>query len=170
MFNKIKKNKLGISIEEVVVSITVIVVGMIGVLSLVTQNIEVQYINKNVLMASGLAQEGLELVRNIRDLNWLTSGKSWKQDILGDGTYTIDYEGLNSINMTVNSLDESGARLYIDNYGFYTHAATATSTSFYRLVTVEDKTDYLDVKCTIRWKDGTQNHNYTAETYLYDWR
>jgi len=162
-------NNLGISILEVVVAIMIIAVGMVGVLSLVIQNVKAQYINKNVLIASGLAQEGLELVRNIRDTNWITSDKTWNQDIVGDGTYTIDYSGLFSINMAVNSIDEAGARLYVDGDGLYTHTATATSTNFYRLINVVDNTDYLDVKCTIRWKDGTQNHNYTAETFLYNW-
>ncbi|MDP2736924.1 MAG: hypothetical protein Q8O59_04080 [bacterium] len=177
---KIKKisNNSGISILEVVVAMMIITMGMVGVLSLVIQNVEAQYINKNVLMASGLAQEGLELVRNIRDLNWLIPGNNWKlgagaganTDIIQDGTYTIDYQGNSGINEAVNLISDAGARLYIDNNGLYTHTATATSTSFYRLITVVDKTDYLDVKATIRWKDGTQDHNYTAETFLYNWR
>lgn len=170
---KFKKvfNNFGISILEVVVAILIITIGMVGVLSLVIQNIQAQYINKNILIASGLAQEGLELVRNVRDLNWLTPGNTWDQNIVGipsDRTYTIDYNG--NINAPVNSLDDNGAKLYIDSNGFYTHTATALPTNFYRLITVVDNTNYLDVKCTIRWQDGTENHDYTAETYLYDWR
>lgn len=174
---KIKKifNNLGISILEVVVAMMIITMGMVGVLSLVIQNVEAQYINKNILMASGLAGEGLELVRNVRDLNWLTPGNVWNQNIVGvagDRTYTIDYGGLASIKTAVNSLDEAGARLYVDGNGLYTHTVTATPTNFYRLITVVDhpEDDYLDVKCAIRWQDGTQNHNYTAETFLYNWR
>ncbi|NCQ16134.1 hypothetical protein GW814_00575, partial [Candidatus Falkowbacteria bacterium] len=63
-------NNQGISILEVIVAILIITIGMIGVMSLVIQNVEAQYINKNILIASGLAQEGLELARNTRDLNW----------------------------------------------------------------------------------------------------
>jgi len=166
---EIIKNNSGISILEVVVAMMIITLGMIGVMSLVIQNVRAQYINKNVLMASGLAQEGLELVRNIRDLNWLTNGNEWDENIVGDGTYTIDYGGSASIN-DINSIDEAGARLYVNSDGFYTHTVTAMPTNFYRLITVVDNDDYLDVKCEIRWKDGTQNHNYTAETYLYNWR
>ena len=161
---------MGISILEVVVAIMIIAMGMIGVLSLVIQNVEAQYINKNILMASGLAQEGLELVRNVRDLNWLTPGNAWDQNIVGDGTYVIDYGGLVSLNTSINSIDEVGARLYIDSNGLYTHTTTATATNFYRLITVVNQGSYLDIKCAIRWKDGTQNHDYTAETYLYNWR
>ncbi|MBU0722425.1 hypothetical protein KKA93_03155 [Patescibacteria group bacterium] len=163
MKSKIIKNNSGISILEVVVAMMIITMGMVGVLSLVIQNVKAQYINKNVLIASGLAQEGLELVRNARDLNWLTPGNDWNKDIAG--TYTIDYG--RHINI-VNSIDE--ARLYIDNDGFYTHTATAAATNFYRLITVVDNSEYLDIKCVVRWKDGMENHNYTAATYLYNWR
>jgi len=167
MKSKSVKNNSGISILEVVVAITIITIGMVGVLSLVIQNVEAQYVNRNVLMASGLAQEGLELVRNKRDLNWLTPGNAWDQNIVGDGTYAIDYGGVIT---NISSIDAAGARLYVNGNGYYTHTVTATATNFYRLITVVDNTAYLDVKCQIRWKDGTQNHNYTAETYLYDWR
>ncbi|MBI2459340.1 MAG: hypothetical protein HYV53_02175 [Parcubacteria group bacterium] len=164
------KNNLGISILEVIVAMTIITLGLVGVLSLVIQNVKAQYINKNVLIASDLAGEGLELIRNVRDFNWLTPGNTWKQNIVGDGTYTIDYGGLISINMAVNSINDAGARLYLNSDGFYVHTATADTTNFYRLITVVDNGDYLDVKCTIRWQDGAQEHDYTAQTYLYNWR
>lgn len=167
---EIKKNNFGISLIEVIVVMTIITVSLIGVLSLVIQNIKAQYINKNVLIASGLAGEGLELIRNGRDLNWLTQGNAWKQGLVGDGDYTIDYGGPASINLAVDSVDEAGARLYVDGDGFYVHTATAAATNFYRLITAADQGDYLDIKCTVRWKEGTQNHDYTAETHLYNWR
>ncbi|OGF32050.1 hypothetical protein A3H09_01275 [Candidatus Falkowbacteria bacterium RIFCSPLOWO2_12_FULL_45_13] len=165
-------NNSGISILEVVVAILIITIGLVGVLSLVIQNIRVQYIDKNVLIASGLAQEGLELVRNVRDANWLIPSNVWNQDIVGDGTYAIDYSGRNSLNQAVNSLGQAGTRLYINNAsGLYTHtAAGATATNFYRLITAVNNSNYVDVKCAVRWSDGSQNYNYTAETYLYNWR
>lgn len=171
MSYKIIKNNTGISILEVIVVMMIIALGLVGILSLAAQNVKAQYIDKNVLTASGLAGEAVELVRNVRDLNWLTPGNGWSQSIVGDGTYIIDYGGLSSINMAVNSLNEAGARLYIDNNGFYTHiSAGNTPTNFYRLITVIDNTDYLNIKCVIRWQEGTQNHDYTVETYLYNWR
>jgi len=184
MKTKIIKNNSGISILEVIVAVLIITMSMVGVLSLVIQNIQAQYINKNILIASGLAQEGLELVRNARDLNWLTPGSDpandWKRYIVGDGTYAIDYRGRSSIT-NITGIDDPVARLYIKsaepNIGLYTHASNGGNapTNFYRLITVAvgpiDAThDYLDVKCKILWREGTENHDYTAETYLYNWR
>lgn len=165
------KQKRGFSLLEVMMAVLIIGIGMIGVSSLIVQNIQVQYINKNVLIASQLAQEGLELTRNARDENWLTSGNDWDENI-SDGsanyTFTIDY--LKNINDTVNSVDEDGAKLYINSDDFYTHISTGnTEIGFYRLITVNDQVNYLEIKCTVQWKERERIHDYTAETVLYNW-
>jgi len=178
MFNLFKKTirlystETGFTLLEVMMAVLIIGIGLVGVSSLIVQNIQVQYINKNVLIASQLAQEGLELVRNIRDENWLIGGNDWDENI-SDGsanyTFTIDY--LKDINDTVNSIDEDGAKLYINGNDFYTHTSTDnTETNFYRLITVNDLVSYLEVKCIVRSEERERTHDYAAETVLYDWR
>ncbi|MBA3047479.1 prepilin-type N-terminal cleavage/methylation domain-containing protein [Patescibacteria group bacterium] len=157
----------GFSLLEVMIAVLIITMGMIGVLSLVLQNIQVQYINKNDLIASQLAQEGLELVRNIRDENWL-DGNAYDSGIVGDGTYTIDYTF--AINDLINSIDDVGAKLNINGAGFYIHGA-GSATPFYRLITVDDSSaEHLKVECKVRWSERSRTHDYTAATLLYDWR
>lgn len=170
LFKNLKK-RMGFSILEVIIAILIISIGMIGVLSLITQNIQAQYIGKNDLIASQLAQEGLELVRNARDTNWLTVGNDWKigagaganSDIVQDGDYAIDYGGAI---IDVDGIDNAG--LNINAAGFYTHNAGA-ATAFSRLITVVDNADYLEVECKIRWKERGKTHNYAVKTLLYNW-
>lgn len=166
MFIFFKKQRNGFSVLEVMIAVAIITMGMIGVLSLVLQNIQVQYVNKNNLIASQLAQEGLELVRNIRDENWL-DGNAYYLGIIEDGTYTIDYTF--ATNDLIDLIDDSGAKLNIDATGFYTHNA-GDATPFYRLVTVSDNIDYLEVECKVRWYERNRVHDYIATTLLYDWR
>ena len=54
---------------EAIVAIFVITTGIVGVLSLVTQTISSATFSKDKLIAAYLAQEGIEIVRNIRDTN-----------------------------------------------------------------------------------------------------
>ncbi len=177
MYKVIRKNNKGFSILEVVVAIYIITMGMIGVLALVNQSIQAKYINTNMLVGSQLAQEGLELVRNIRDTNWLKN-IDWKIcdlagsncDIVQDNNYGIYIDSnINNIiiDATIDSIDN--ASLYIDSNGFYTHSVAET-TAFYRLITVTDGGDYLVVECQVRWQTSKGNHDYKAVTYLYDWR
>ncbi|MBI4812209.1 type II secretion system protein [Candidatus Falkowbacteria bacterium] len=168
-------NKEGFTLIELTVIIFIISLAMVGVLSLVIQNIQVEYINKNTLIASQLAQEGLELVRNKRDANWLAAGNNWKTgtstdpntNIAQDGNYAIDYSG--AIDGAVNSIEENGAKLKIDDNGFYWHG-TGEASNFSRLISVVDYGNYLAASSTARWRERGNYYNYAAETILYDWK
>ena len=186
-----KKNILknyGFTILEMTVVIFIIVVGLMGILSLANQNITVVSIDKNTVIASQLAQEGLESVRNKRDFNWILGpGADWehgtssgsRSDILpggisGNGVkikYTID-----AITGTINNnvpagINDSAAKLYFNAAGFYTHQITPTSTGFSRLITMgNESTASTSVTCQVQWKKGINYYSYYAETVLYNWK
>ena len=111
---KINKNlKKGFSIVEVVTVLFIVSLGLVGVLSLIVQNIQSQNVNKGALMAYQLAQEGIELVRHTRDSNW-AAGQSWQAN-LSPNHYTIDYRDLAPRNISVTGQD----RLKQDAAGFF---------------------------------------------------
>lgn len=163
-----KKNKFfsrkGFSILEITVAISIIAVGFLGVSSLVIQNIQVQNINKNVLIASQLAQEGLELIRNQRDRNWM-AGSSFDSGIEGGASYVeykIDY-------LNPASADNVDQELKINIDGFFQYASGDDS-GFKRVVEIKNNTTNLDVKCTVEWQDRGDTRDYVAQMFLYDWR
>jgi len=162
-----KTTNTGFSIIEVMVAVAIISVGMFGVVSMMTQNIIVQPVNKNNLIASMLAQEGLELVRQVRDSNWIGSSTVVGFSSGIPATSTIDIGGFKSSGL---DFDDSAANLYIDNNGFYSHSG-ATSTPFKRLLTVSSTSpEYINIKSTVRWSRNGKIYDYVAETLLYDWR
>ncbi|MEK7557886.1 MAG: prepilin-type N-terminal cleavage/methylation domain-containing protein [Patescibacteria group bacterium] len=165
--------KNGFSLIELIVCLFIINLGMIGVLSLVLQNIKVESTNKNALIASQLAQEGLELVRNQRDNNWLSGTVVWTNNIDNFPTYIIDYSYKSGAVTGVGEIDDEKTKLYINKDGYYTHESTSNSpTIFSRLISaiVSDKGDYLDIKSKVYWKERGRDYNYEAEVYLYDWK
>ncbi|MFH1232730.1 MAG: prepilin-type N-terminal cleavage/methylation domain-containing protein [Patescibacteria group bacterium] len=165
----------GFSLIELIVCLFIINLGMIGVLSLVLQNIKVESTNKNALIASQLAQEGLELVRNQRDNNWLGTG-GWKDNIVNFSTYIIDYSYKSGNVITgVSEIDDEKTKLYINKDGYYIHESTSNSpTIFSRLISASyndnDEEKYLDIKSKVYWKERGRDYNYEAEVYLYDWK
>ena len=187
MLNKVKYNK-GFSVVEVVICISIISVGMMAVFTLLIQNIQVQSMSKNKLIASVLAQEGIELVREIRDNNWIlartfniqewasgdTTGPGF-DDIIQDGTYTIDITDF-SIDLTANDFTSGATRLYLQN-GSYVHDSTnASSTPFSRLITVtmhDVDVDGIDESMTltsdVMWTQNGREMHYVAQTRLFDW-
>ncbi|MFC1613367.1 hypothetical protein ACFL23_03480 [Patescibacteria group bacterium] len=90
MFLKsIVRNTYGQGLIEAIAGIFVIVIGLIGVLSIAHSSISSHYEAKTRIIAANLAREGVEVVHNIRDSNWI-AGRNWD-----NGLYSInDYHGV----------------------------------------------------------------------------
>ncbi len=69
-----KKLQKGFSTPEVVLSIFIVSVGMMAIMALMTSSLRYSYQSQDVIIATALAQEGLELVRNIRDNDFADGG------------------------------------------------------------------------------------------------
>lgn len=159
---KICKKFQGFSLLEVTVAIALILVGLLGIMSLNSQNITAQNLNKNTLIASQLAQEGIELARNKRDSFWLDGAGD-----LSAGEYWFDYVGEFAL---VN--EDEDANLKINGLGFYSHTGDTPSV-FSRLVevaeVVEGEASYLKLTSTVLWQERGKQQEYKLETHLYDW-
>jgi Tfp pilus assembly protein PilV len=164
---------------EVVVAFSLVMMGILGVSSLVIQNIRAENINRDYLIASMLAQEGLELARNIRDNNWLDDTADWHSYIYsagGDNTFTLVAEPgpLSSIlDHSAESITDPESRLSFD--GYYNHSS-GQQTRFHRLITVraypaaDPNPQYLEIECHIQWQARGVTHNYRAFSQLAPWR
>lgn len=163
-----KKNN-GFSIIEIMVVITIITIGLVGLLALTAQNIKVLYTNRNNLVAAYLAQEGLELIRGIRDNNW-KSGYAWNNGI-GSGNYVLDYTGY--ISGGIGGIDSATAKLQLSPQGFYYHDQAPPldpDSNFSRLITISGDSASSSVVARVRFRSRGQTSDYLAETILYDWR
>ncbi|MFA6995617.1 MAG: type II secretion system protein [Patescibacteria group bacterium] len=168
----------GFTMVEIIVVLFIISVGIVGVLSLIVQNISSQSYDKNNLVASQLAQEGIELIRKVRDSNWAADPvSSFDQNLVFDPSnptedgseYYMDY--LDSApNLYV--LSPAGAVLRQDSNGFYVNGDRAgTSTIFSRRITIAKLSPVsLQVDSSITWTDHNHNYSYNLETLLYDWK
>jgi type II secretory pathway pseudopilin PulG len=168
MLNNFNKKNKGFTILEAIFTFTIIVVGFSGVMTLILKTARYSQINNYNLVAAYLAQEGLELVRNIRDSNWLAgkTGDRWREGI-DNRSYIIDYND--------NSLRTGSPNLYIDaSNGFYSHdnSITNTKTIFQRVISIS--TPSSDCKCilassTVTWSDFGITRSITVSERLYNW-
>jgi type II secretory pathway pseudopilin PulG len=166
---KIKKNpgfRPAFTLVEIVVVLFIISVGLIGILSLIVQNIQSQDYNKNNLIAYQLSQEGMELVRMVRDTNWKNSRPFNESLASASGTvytYSMDYQDL------VPQSVVSPVALKKDANGFYIHGVGEDS-GFSRLLSLELISDHsLRVQSSVFWKNRGRDYSYVLETILYDW-
>ncbi len=67
----LRKNKRGESILETVIAMAILAIGISIVSTIIGSSIRNINASKNRIIAIGIAREGLEAMRNIRDTNWL---------------------------------------------------------------------------------------------------
>lgn len=145
--NKNKQNKIfkpGFSMMEMLIAGFILSVGLIATLKLVVNSISNSTDARDHVIASGLAQEGLELVRNIRDnsISYLTvpPGSFYKLPLTTDSVTTLDDCRVGKDFAEIDKLDDCGTdddkKLYIDSNNFYVHGP-GTATKFQRKIRLQ---------------------------------
>ncbi len=84
--NKIKAKIRGFSLVEVMVSMAVLVLVVFSATTLLVSIIRANNENMSRMVAYGLAQEGIEAIRNIRDSDWLL-GADFSGKVGSGGAY-----------------------------------------------------------------------------------
>ncbi|MEI7749485.1 MAG: hypothetical protein WCJ25_00590 [Candidatus Moraniibacteriota bacterium] len=74
---RIKRNVLnGFSLAETMLSMTVLIVGILPILAAMNGGLKHSLESRSIITASGLAQEGVELLKNVKDNNAFAGGTS----------------------------------------------------------------------------------------------
>ena len=157
----LEKNGAGFTFLELIIVFFVVIVGILGVFSFVQYPITASIVSVQRLAATYLAQEGIEIVRNIRDSNWV-EGISWNSG-LGEGDWEVDYN-------TQNLSDGyNGDFLKIDSNNFYNYS-TGDLTKFKRKITIDAANpNYLKVFVLVEWEEKGKNYPVSVQENLYDW-
>jgi Tfp pilus assembly protein PilV len=148
MINK-NKFKKGFSIGEVIISAFVLSVGLVAVIGLIASSIRSSASTRDQIIATELAQEGIELVRNVRDNNQAkiiketAGGGSQSTDVFedfppGNSGHTnceIDKDFMYSADQ-IECTNSNNYVLTLDSSGFYVHGAML-NTKFSRRIEVE---------------------------------
>jgi len=169
---KNQNNLPAFTIIEVLITLFIISLGLIGIISLIVQNISSQDYNRGNLIAYQMSQEGVELIRRVRDTNWVALNSFNNNLAPAVGTiyeYCLDY------NDDIPALAPSGEpcvlRKGVD--GFYAHESSVGSTDsgFSRLVSVELLNSHeMRVISAVYWSDRGRDYSYKVESLLYDWK
>lgn len=170
MINQRVKFKKGFSLVEIITILFIVSLGLVGILSLIVQNIQSQSYNKNNLIAYQLAQEGIELIRKVRDSNWKAGFPATTN--LSPHEYFMDYR--NNIPIR-HEPQASDAELILkqDSDGFYFHdlSSSATSSIFSRLINIQGvNASSFRVTVRVTWSERNRNYAYDLETLLYAWK
>ena len=131
------------------------------------------------LTASYLAQEGIEIIRNMRDNNWVKNpGVNWMDGII-IGTnncavgcdFEVDYRtGTAGQVVSLRPYGTEGNYLNIDSSGMYLYDTNYPDTIFKRKITItEESQQTIKVSSEVFWNYRGKDFSVKIEEYLYDW-
>lgn len=150
----------GFTLLETLVAIFIIIVALAGVFGLVARLTFTATLSSAQLTAAYLAQEGIEIVRNIRDTNYLM-GTAWDSN-LPPGEFGADYT-----TQGFPDFDCNNKNLKFDS-SFY-GCTTDSDTKFKRKITIMPNGDILEVSVEVTWQHRGRDLKVTAKENLYKW-
>lgn len=168
----------GFTLVETLVAITVILTALVGPLFAVQQALNASRNARDVLVASSLAQEGIEYVRSVRDSNYLYllanpgSGRTWLHGLSGAGGSTNCITADCVVDPTQNTVSRSVGPLYISASGLYTQQTSDTQTPYtrrVRLAPVSGSATEMVVTVTVSWSNRGIPYTMTVTDRLHDW-
>lgn len=172
----------GFTLIETLVAVAILLIAVAGPITLIGDALHRMYFARDEAIAVNLAQEGVEMVRRVRDSNMLNSPTSGWLDNLAVGTYTVDVgnfitsSGVGSPNTFVIPCGPAciPQSVYLDAAtGLYRQSAVSTPTQFSRIVTISNcsgaPTNECMVTSDVTWKTGGSSGSVSAQEYIYSW-
>ena len=156
----------GTTLVEALVAIMILVFGVVPSLAVILTGNAFSSSVRDRLVASNLAQEGMEVVRAIRDANWFDNEPF---DLgLSDGIYRLEWSSDALLPESQNPpLKVTPAGLY--NY------SSGVDTTFRRRIIIT-RIDPLGCNCELRiitevtWPERGRTKTVQVESHLFNWR
>lgn len=175
MLIKNKKNN-GFTLAELLIAIFVLTSGIISAYIMIQNSINATTSAKMRTIAAYLAQEGIEIVRNIRDTNFLEKARNpdnaWNEGLIS-GNYQADYRspGLKdpSLNVCPNPCGFSNLWFLRKNNNDFYNYSIGEQTDFKRKITIQGETDILKVIVTVYWLEKSIVKEISIQENLYNW-
>ena len=170
----IKSSQRGFTIIESLVALAILSLALTPMLVVVTMSSRIATSVKNNLVAALLAQEGIEVIRAIRDTNWL-NGQLFYTGLNEDAETGTTKDGLVQYNTTGSLLPyNADAKLYLDNVsGIYSYDSSPSSspTIFTRKMSVTKISDAeLKIVSEVTWNEPPRLKIISVESHLFDWK
>lgn len=158
------RNQQGFTLVEVLVALALLATGLIPVFMQASNAIVLAGSVRNSLIASNLAQEGVEVVRSIRDANWF-AGDPFDTGLTACATgCRIQWDSTG-----VLPLAGDPPLKYDAATGLYQYQA-GDDTLFRRQVTIAAVSDHqLKITVQIDWTERSGPKTFMLAYHIYDW-
>ncbi|MFA5080371.1 MAG: prepilin-type N-terminal cleavage/methylation domain-containing protein [Candidatus Paceibacterota bacterium] len=172
------KNQKSFTLIEMLVSVFIISFALISMFGLNSKYNQQTKQEKEAYEASLLAEEGVEIVKNMRDSNWICAAPpctaNWDEGLTSCASgCEIDYRKIGSDGVTtgLTAWTEPGKFLYIDSAKLYryptTSETTLTGTPYKRKIVIDTSvTNKLKITVTVYW----YSYSTQVKQDIYNWK
>lgn len=141
MENNFKKNrKKGFSLVEVMMVVFILSTTLTVFIQVISKSIDHSMESRDSIIAADLVQEGVELVKNIRDNNWVNKLTPFSG--IDNGSYVIDYD---------SSLRSFGSYVLKFDGNFY-NISNGDDTKFSRKIEITGDADTKIITAYVIWE------------------
>lgn len=156
---------------ESIVAMSLVLVGMLGILTLVARSSHLSVNATDDLTASYLASEGIEVVKNVLDAEYM-AGKPFASDFQFGQNYTVSY---NTVLPNSNPAIADEQVYYDPATHLYAQQVDASDTSvptiYSRLITANQiSATALRVDSIVTWTQDGTSHKVDLEDIFTNWR
>lgn len=168
----IKFDSRGTTLVEAMVAVVILSMGLIPSLLVILLANSFSSTMSNNLIAANLAQEGVEIIRAMRDENEF-SGRDFDYGLANCGQSTCVWRAeWNSTSLITETVP--GTYLTIDANGVFSYSGSGMSTGFTRRILITKDPSSPGCDCEIRvtveitWPERRKIQTISVESHLYD--
>ncbi len=174
---KIEIKKNGFTLVETLVAIAILMIAVAGPLTIANQAMTAALSARNAMIATYLAQDAMESIKNIKDNN-VSLGLNFLNN-LGSGTCTSGTvsqacqtpnawtNGVFWSGVAISCGSNTGCKLYTDSTHGYSYNSVSTSlTAFTRYYYLTGSANDTVVTVTVSWKDGSVPNAVTLQELM----
>lgn len=165
-------DKRGSLMIEAITSLSVSLMGLLGVISLLSNSIAFNRDAGQKIIGTYLAAEGIELVKNKIDTNY-SEGNSWNLG-LSDGTYEVGYGGIFIQSGNLGAPNSSQVLNLDETTGIYSYNP-GTPTLFRRTIRLQNissggSVNEIKLVSIVEWLTRRSDQSVNLEDHFFDWR
>lgn len=178
---KIYKKSSGFTLLETMVAIAILLIAVVGPISIIGGSLHNIYFARDQVIAVNLAQEGIEVIRQVRDTNMLKNNnwdKGFELSQCGAGNKECIVDAsMDSLVISPcggSSCSPTDSLVYQDSNGLYRQTlspAGMTATNFSRKVTAQAIVNNVEYKITstVTWSTGNTLGSVAASESIFKW-
>ena len=155
------------SMPEVILSVFILSVGLVSVVAVMSGSLRHSLTSRDEIIASGLAQEGIELVRNNRDNDFTVAGHNGFTHFGVNRHCRVDWDDLVTADLTCYASKTLDDYRLVYSGGLYSN--TEGSGKYYRYIYVRFRetagTDRATVRSFVFWENSVATAAATLASF-----